>query len=209
MIKTTAEHTFEDSLLSKDGWAIDFGCGVDFTFSKAMLAYGLNVIGVDPNPEITEPLVKDKFHFLPYALSVHNADDLNLSIFNDTDAASIVPTAHDVSFVKKTNQTKISGRNIQYFQSLFNINQFDIAKLDIEGSEYQFLLDLQEPIAKQLSIEFHDFRGMNPFSPNNEQFYDVILPKLCQWYTIVQHKKTPHPGFPNSDNYWDSLFILK
>jgi hypothetical protein len=93
----------------------------------------------------------------------------------------------------------------------YNIEKFELIKFDIEGSEYEILEKMDWSITKQISVEFHDFRNMNPFSPNNEIYYTNLFSKIPTNYTIAQHQKTNHPGFPLGMglNYWDSLFIQK
>ena len=60
----------------------------------------------------------------------------------------------------------------------YDIEQFELIKFDIEGSEYSILENLDWTISKQYSIEFHDFRFMNPYYPHNEFYYFNLKEKL-------------------------------
>ena len=90
----------------------------------------------------------------------------------------------------------------------YNIKKFELIKFDIEGSEYSILENLDWGISKQFSVEFHDFRSMNPYYPNNEIYYDKLLNKIKDDFNIITHTITHHPGGAGY-NYWDSLFVEK
>lgn len=212
MIKDICEHSIDVDLLNKNGWVLDFGCGVDFLFSKEMANMGMQVISIDPNPRIKETPSDKNIHYERCALVTdENLEFIEFNIFNDTDAASFVKTNNDVFFIQKMYNTPVVTTTVKKLMTKYNIETIDVLKLDIEGAEYEFLNTINEPIAKQISIEFHDFRGMNPFYPNNEIYYEKLFEKLSQWYTVAKHEITQHPGIggPLGLNYWDSLLILK
>lgn len=208
MISSIYEHSIDLDLLTPGGWVMDFGCGVDFNFSKKMLELGMNVIGIDPNPKIVN--VPDGIIYERMALvSDESINNVVLDIYNDTDAASIIKTINDVGFVSKTGSISVEATTINKLMLKYNIDKLDVLKLDIEGGEYSVLLNL-EPISKQISIEFHDFRGMNPYYPNNEEYYNSLRSHLVS-YDFVKHQIEQHRGIygPQGLNYWDSLLILK
>jgi FkbM family methyltransferase len=212
MIKSICEHSVDLDLLNKDGWVMDFGSGVDFLFSKEMAKMGMNVISIDPNPKIVDIPNNEKIFYERCALVTdENLEYIDFDIFNDTDAASFVQTNFDVFFVKKMYKMSVVATTVKKLMKKYNIDVIDVLKLDIEGAEYKFLNSLEEPIAKQISIEFHDFRGMNPYYPENNIYYEKLFSKLSKWYNVAKHEITQHPGIggPLGLNYWDSLLILK
>lgn len=212
MIKRFYEHSFELDLIVPGGWGIDFGCGADFLISKTMSELGLNVISVDPNPSITEvPNIKNMQYERVALVTDPNIKSLDFNIYNDNDAATLLTPIKDVSFVKKKETISVNAMTIDQIMKKYNINQFEILKLDIEGAEYDFLMTIDFPIAKQISVEFHDFRSLNPEYPNNEIYYNKLFNKLLKYYKIAKHKIEQHPGLPGPQgyNYWDSLFVLK
>ena len=93
--------------------------------------------------------------------------------------------------------------SLQQLSVQWDVPLWDIIKLDCEGAEYPILLDLPGPIAKQITVEFHDFCSANP---GGEKTHAAILAHIGQWYDIVQHEKTVVNTW---SNYWDSLFVLK
>ena len=92
----------------------------------------------------------------------------------------------------------------------FDINFWDIVKLDCEGAEYEILLDWPGVISRQITVEFHEHTGANS---GGEATYKKIIEHLSQWYDVIQHVKGPM--YQNGRlmckaiNYWDSLFVLK
>lgn len=212
MIKNIHEHSVDISLLQEGGWVIDFGCGVDFNFSKAMIDLGMKVISVDPNPNIkVVPDIPNLF-FERAALTINESIDyLTFDIYNDTDAFSSIKTNNDVYFVNKIGSATVSAITINKIMSKYGISQFDVIKLDIEGGEYDFLMTIDYAISKQISTEFHDFRGMNPMFPDNEKYHTELKNNLSQYYNPIKYDKEQHRGIPGPQgvNYWDTLLIIK
>jgi 2-polyprenyl-3-methyl-5-hydroxy-6-metoxy-1,4-benzoquinol methylase len=63
MIIIISEHSIETDILTPGGWVMDFGCGVDFTFSMKMIEMGMKVISIDPNPNIINtPQLENLFY---------------------------------------------------------------------------------------------------------------------------------------------------
>ena len=203
MIICISEHSVETDILTPGGWVMDFGCGVDFTFSMKMIEMGMKVISVDPNPNIINtPHLENLFYERKALVTDESIESISLDVFNDTDAASIIKTDNDISFVRKENTITVETTTIKKLMDKY--------KIDIEGAEYSVLMSIDSDIAKQISIEFHDFRGMNPYYPNNEMYYDELRLKLNN-YTFVKHEREQHLGIPGESgkNYWDSLLISK
>jgi FkbM family methyltransferase len=201
---TICEHTIEESIIDKNGWVLDLGC-FGFSFSLELKKYCDNILCVDPNPKIKE---------VPEGLIYENAaitHDDNLIegsyyLYNDINGHSLLNPVKDTCSlisVKKINLTTINKLMLKY-----NIKKFELIKFDIEGSEYLILENLDWSISKQFSVEFHDFRSMNPYYPNNEIYYDKLLNKIKDDFNVITHTITPHPGGVGY-NYWDSLFVEK
>ena len=212
MIKRYYEHSFETDIITPGGWGIDFGCGTDFLISKTMLDFGLKVLSVDPNPRITVvPNLPNLYYENVALVTDKTCTSVSFSMYNDTDAASICIPKDDAGFLRKEQVVTVPAASIDKIMRKYKIDQFEILKLDIEGAEYDFLMSIDGPIAKQISIEFHDFRGLNPKYPNNEEYYGELFNKLSPWYKVVKHDIERHPGLapPHCFNYWDSLLVLK
>jgi FkbM family methyltransferase len=203
---TISEHTIEELFINNNGWVLDLGC-INFTFATEIKKYCNNVICVDPNSNINE-IPKD---ILFENKAIINGDDKQIVFYeyNDIQGYSILNPKQDCCFLEKT--IMVESCNIHDLMIKYNIKQFDLIKFDIEGAEYSILENFDWTISKQYSIEFHDFRYMNPYFPNNEIFYTNLKKKMKNYCDIIKHEITDHPGFPQGlgRNYWDSLFILK
>jgi FkbM family methyltransferase len=201
------EHTIEEKILNKNGWVLDLGC-VNFKFSEHMLTYCDNVISIDANPNIVN--TNDRIIYKNYAVVDSDKEMfIDYHIFNDKQGNSLLKPEKDWCVHEKT--IKIPTTTIHSLMIEYDINQFDLIKIDIEGSEYKLLENMDWTISKQYSVEFHDFRNMNPYYPNNELYYQKIFDDMLKYCDIIKHDRTDHPGFPlgQGSNYWDSLFILK
>lgn len=200
------EHTIEESLIDKNGWVLDLGC-INFQFSLELKKYCNNIICVDPNPNITN--IPDEIIFERAALISDNREEVDYFIYDDIQGYSLLNPTRDWCTLKEISTIK--SINIDYIMKKYNIEKFELIKFDIEGSEYDILSKIDWSISKQFSIEFHDFRFMNPYYPNNEIYYSNLFEKIKDKFEILQHEKTEHPGFPDGmgSNYWDSLFVEK
>jgi len=205
-IITISEHSILPELIKKDGWILDLGC-VNFTFSVEMKKYCNNIICLDPNDNITN--IPDGLIYEKKALVDNNDKEVTFYIYNDIQGYSTLNPKKD--WCKLNEVIKVEACNLQDIMNKYNIKQFELIKFDIEGAEYSILENIDWTISKQFSIEFHDFRFMNPFFPNNEEYYNNLKIKMEKYCDIYQHECTDHDGFPKGmgKNYWDSLFILK
>jgi len=202
---TIAEHTINEKILKKSGWALDLGC-IGFDFSLGVKEYVDNVIGVDANPSITGI---DGIIFENKALVTDEKEEVYYNIFNDKQGNSLFLPLNDTCVFK--TRTKVKTITMKSLMEKYGIEQFEIIKIDIEGGEYDLLNNLDFTISKQYSVEFHEFRNMNPYYPDNEIYFRELFKRLTDYCDIVQHNLTDHPGFMigRGRNYWDSLFTLK
>jgi len=199
---TLKEHTIEESIIDKNGWILDLGC-VNFQFSLELKKYCNNVICVDPNPTIIN--IPSEVIFERAALVYDDRSEVDYFIYNDIQGYSLLNPDKDYCSLKEIH--KIKSINIDYIMKKYNIRKFELIKFDIEGSEYDILNNINWNISKQFSVEFHDFRNMNPYYPDNEQYYSNLFKKIKDRFNIVKHNKTDDHGM--GLNYWDSLFVEK
>jgi len=94
------------------------------------------------------------------------------------------------------NQNRVSGlRKGESVAEIITlkelIRRFDLApisllKMNIEGMEYDLLIHLQEPIADQIVVSFHDY----PISGiSNRRATKAVLDYLSEWYDWVATSK--------------------
>jgi FkbM family methyltransferase len=204
---TISEHTIEESIIDPKGWILDLGC-VNFTFAMEAKRYCENVICVDPNPEITE--VPEGIIYERFAVTHEEGIfEKNFYIYNDVQGYSLLNPDKDWCQLIRIDRVPVT--TIKEIMKRHGIEKFELIKFDIEGAEYEILKNMDWSISKQFSIEFHDFRFMNPFYPDNQKYYDGLLEMISDKFEIAQHQITDHPGFPQGmgANYWDSLFVQK
>lgn len=194
------EHTIDETILNKNGWVLDLGC-IDFDFSNTVLKYCNNIIGVDANPTIVN--TNENIFFKNCAIVDEFDKDLMIDyhFFTDKYGNSILMSNNDMCIYDKT--IKVPTITIKSLMNEYKIIQFDLIKMDIEGSEYKILDNIDWTISKQYSIEFHDFRNMNPYYPNNNLYYENLFEKMLKYCDITKHDSI------DNLNYWDSLFTLK
>ena len=204
---TLSEHTIEESIIDENGWILDLGC-VNFSFTNDIKKYCKNIICVDPNPEINE-VPTGVFYERCAITHLDDETEQNFYIYNDVQGYSLLNPDRDCCQLQKVITVPVMS--IKSLMKKYNIDKFELIKFDIEGAEYEILKNIDWSISKQYSIEFHDFRSMNPYYPNNQKYYDELIGNISDTIEIVSHVMTDHPGFPigSGRNYWDSLFIQK
>lgn len=188
MIEVIAEHSVDLALLRPASIILDCGCR-GFAFTKAMRDYGHHVWPVDMD------LLNEGQAYYQAAIG---AEDGTVGIDRCAD-----PQA--------TKMNKAGGKDLIRCYALETITtQFigegevwDLIKLDIEGAEYEVIMAMERPMAKQLSIEFHLHTGI--YTQVEMRQMENKLHELG--YIAVNHPYTSQHGA--GSNYWDSLFILK
>lgn len=195
-LEVVAEHTVDVALIEPGGCVLDAGCR-DFSFARNMAERGCRVLALDADPTVEDQHV-ERVTFANIALDIEPGER-EFVMSRDPQARHLRPPHAEAESVPIIT---VSATTIGDFMSLFKIELWECVKLDIEGAEYGILLRWPGPIAKQISVEFHDhvFRQ----SPD---VYDQILTHLGQWYEVVRHERDERhsAGF----NYWDSLFVLR
>lgn len=200
MIEVISEHSVRTDLLTNLP-VLDAGCS-GFVFFDEMSRRGHPVIGLDPAPDITPPeTLFDRTpisHFFPRALvAPGHPKYARLRMTDDKQARyitnSVIATAAD---------PVVECVTLSAFMTELGITLLDVVKLDIEGGEYEVLRTWPGPVARQLSVEFHDH-----VAPRPQETYDAIFEHLSRWYTVVQHEKTARHCLPPS--YWDTLLVLR
>lgn len=195
-IKVLAEHSVDVSLLKRDSKVLDLGMRYA-GWSIAMLEHVDRVCAVDADSSIVCMIPQINF--------------LN---------AAVGPTAAIQSFIKFGNGTgnflheneplprQCTVEDVHVFtlddiSDYFGVEWWDVLKIDIEGSEFEILHDLQKPIATQLTFELH----MHTHKRKSQRYVDEIFNNLSQWYDFPVIDLSEKHGC--GMNYWDVLCILK
>jgi hypothetical protein len=195
------EHTIVD-IEKCSGMVLDVGCR-HFDFTKAMIAKGYHVISLEADDTVI-PWHHRYVCFVQGALvpSCDHREEKTLIRFGNGTANHLSDIVGGLPSDKQEN--RVMGYSIAGLCSRFD-TIWDVVKLDCEGSEYAVLLDWPGPVARQITVEFHEHTNANTEGP---EVYDRIMKHLGQWYDVVQHDFSCRHGI-RTPNYWDSLFILK
>lgn len=192
MIRAIAEHTVDVELLANatNNYVIgkanvmDIGCR-GFLFADEMVRLGHKVYPIDI--DLLHPC---SMKYFIAAIAGH-------------DGECSVEYSKDPQATKMTAGCGVKMYTIKSFSEYVNIPFWDLIKMDIEGSEYEVIMSLTEPPAKQLSIEFH----LHTKIYGDAQVKQMEDKLLSLGYYPAKHDKTQAHGM--GFNYWDSLFILK
>ena len=203
---TIHDHTYDESIIDYNGWVLDLGCN-DFIVSKHFLDKGLKVIALDPIKDINIPqnlLQNQNFYFINKAcVGLHNAPKMMFfeyiapganSLYNSPEKLHNLPSGHANNPFK--DKYLVETITIKEILQQFQINQFEIIKMDVEGAEYDILENLPEKCAKQISVEFHDFLDLNPM-------------KDCNLYhDLLDKKMSNYSRYPNPETGLDDVLFL-
>jgi len=203
---TIDEHTFDEKLLT-GGWVIDAGCK-DWRFSIALRDLGCKVIALDI----------DKFNDVPDGIEYVNSGlgsklvEVKEAHFFGDGSANFVKGLHGIPGdlpdrpCVTREVTLIGFSHIlphicsrQWEQNGFHLG-LDLLKLDIEMSEYDVLMSIDEHILfNQICVEFHPHVNIEL----HNRMYEKVLKHLSQWYEVSFH--STYPAYPSMD----TLFIRK
>lgn len=200
--KLISEHTIA-CLPKSSGMVLDVGCR-RFDFSIIMLKEGYKVVSIEADDGVVS-IEHENHRFGNYALvpESKNGSIQTLVKFGSGSANHLLGIAGEMPENKRLNQ--VSGLSITEIGRLFEVPFWDIVKLDCEGAEYDVLLEWPGPIARQITVEFHEHTGANI---RGKYIYSKILSHLSKWYRVIQHELSFMHNCP-IPNYWDSLFVLK
>jgi FkbM family methyltransferase len=163
-----------------------------FEFSKWFADKGHEVYAVDPAPDI-QPQPTTSIRFYRQALVGMNSEAFaSLNTQGDAGAWHIQPQDRKI-----TDESTVSCTDVMCFSKA----NWDVIKLNVEGSEYVILDTWPGPIARQIVVSFHEH---TPRAKGRAEC-DRLIAKMGQWYkafNVVWEKR-----YCCSENYWDVLFI--
>ncbi len=196
-IEKIHEHLVDTSLLPDGAKILDIGCR-GFLFSDHFCDLGHNVFAVDVDPTLTG---QGKPTFCVCAITDYNGEAI-IKKSSDPQATRIIKPQGPV-FNPEVAQDLVDCLTLTTFSKQVGVDFWDLIKIDIEGSEYQVIMSLEKPPAKQLSIEFHLHTGI--YGKYEMTLMEDKLKALG--YYAASHELTSEHGA--GFNYWSSLFILK
>lgn len=194
---TVSEHTIEETLLNRDSKVLDLGCRY-FGWSNAMLEYVDKVYCVDADNTVEN--YELQFDFLNAAVSFDSGKYVSFVKYGNGTGNYLyeggsLPSEFELSNVFCMNLKEVSKH--------FEVPYWDLIKFDIEGSEFDILINLKEPPATQLTFELHQHTAKK----KTEEQVQQLFKHLEQWYNLVHIDYSRKHGL--SENYWDVLAVLK
>lgn len=160
-LKEIKEHTFFEELLKNELTVIDLGaCRGEFINEIDNMYNVKKAILVEPNPTNFNQLINKENYVLYNNLISHNEGEI-ITFWEDPNSPYNGSTIfnyfngikHEITSI--TLEKIIEDNNIEYI---------DILKIDIEGSEYELLENIDSGILDkvcQITVEFHDFIDPN------------------------------------------------
>jgi hypothetical protein len=178
------EHTVDLALLPDNSKILDHGCrGFQFTNYMRSLDLGYKVYPVD-----IDKLEGQAYH--------------QCAITNFNGRCGVL-RGSDPQGTRIKQGDEINAYTLTRFSELLDVDWWDLVKMDVEGAEMEIILSLEEPIATQISVEFHLHTGIY----TQKEMIEVEGKLRTLGYEFAQHELTEQHGA--GYNYWNSLFILK
>lgn len=184
-LKRIDGHTLNMDLLSGDV-VIDLGCR-NFYFAKQMLSFGSKLICVDAASDVFINAPKEIIKY-------------NKAISTKKEKTFIYNELGESGYVSSVKQCEAKGHEIETItlKEIYT-KEYDVLKIDIEGSEYDLLSDpLFVPLPKQITVEFHE----HSLKELHDKKINEVLDNLSSWYNLIFTLEHEYP-------YIDTLFIRK
>lgn len=194
-LKTLATHTIDVGRLTPGGGIVlDAGCR-DYDFALEMSALQQTVVALDADPAVVAADPHLEKFYVHHAALLHKLDgEMRFSPAGNGSRMGHFKEAEAI----RVPITTIESLNRAY-------GDFAVVKLDIEGSEYEVLLNWPGPIADQITVEFHEHTKQGR-DVHGADVYNRIIERLDPWYRLIQHEPTPFMG---GMNFYDSLWVRR
>jgi FkbM family methyltransferase len=182
-LKEIYEHTVDLDLLDENSNILDLGCR-GFLFKDYIEQ---NKLGKVYSVDI------DDFD---------RSDYYKIAISNEDGMCSVVHT-HDPQAKHIKDGNDLKKMTIDSFSKMVGVEKWDLIKIDIEGEEYKIIGGLNHPVAKQVSIEFHEHCDCKI----GKEALDNLLNWIENYYDVYNKNWEERHGC--TYNYWDILLISK
>lgn len=183
---TVDNHSFREDLLTK-GPVLDAGSR-GLRLAKWFRDRGHTVIALDPG----ETEKANGITCLPFALVDRKSAGANVTLVKTDDL--------EARYIDKT-WGDVYGVSVPILMHDFKVAKWDLIKLNIEGSEYDILDEIDGPIARQIVFGMHEHTQ----AARGREECDRIINKLRTWYDI--HNQVWEKRYGCKESYWDVLAI--
>ena len=196
------EHTLiEDLLVNKELVIVDLGACQGEFIDEIIKNYKVKkAVLVEPNPTNFSKLNYDQSSITCLNMAIKSGEKQKIKFIEDLDS----PYNGSLIFDYFDNQKihLIETVNLSEIYKILDNTKIDILKIDIEGAEYDLLINAtdEELLAcNQITVEFHDFLDTNYRSLNIE-----IHKRMLSLGFGVIRKTTSHRL---GSEYYDTLFF--
>lgn len=196
MIEIIDNHSVRTDLLGKRP-VLDAGAR-GFRFSKWFAEHGHETWAIDPSPDMIGDV--SVAHYDRAALVAPSwPNSVGLHLGPDPEAWYVVPG------MWRQPGVMVKTLNLRdHWQGVSGMGcGWDVVKLNIEGAEYDILAEWPGPIARQITVSFHEHTDRRR---GDAAITDIVL-HLRKWYYEERHVKDER--YCCGPNFWDSLFVLK
>lgn len=197
---TLSSHTVEESILPEEPVVLDVGAR-NFGWTNALLQIRpkAKVVALEPDPKVQNPL-KENVQFLNAALVGDNRTQAMYAGWSTGEGNML--TENRPHYAETFDSVQCI--NLERLKAFTGHSKFDIIKLDCEGCEFGILENLDQSVADQITVEFHDWdkRSLYP-----DTYYENLWKRLDQ-FKVVKHELTPIGPGP-AWGHWDSLLVRK
>ncbi len=183
-LESVETHTLDVDRLRR-GWVLDAGCR-DFLFSRAMINLGCRVVALDPDPSVTLDEGGPTFDRRPFDLwffrvGLSTADGEDDLVLMENPEMRHLSAASGFSQWRDAQRIRTETITISSLMRELDVYFWECVKLDVEGAEYEILRKWPGPIARQITVEFHDHMEKRP-----PELYTEIREHLGQWYDVAK-----------------------
>lgn len=194
-METVDGHLIDRALLKDGDWVLDAGCR-GFTLKHA-LGGEYKFLCLDPDNDVS---AIDGVNFERLALMPYSGE-ANYCGWSTGEGNYCYKTDAPWYASKKI---KVPCDTVKNLMDKYKIKQFGLAKIDIEGGEYDFLLSLDFPFSKQIAVEFHQCIGHNPYGTHHQYIDKLMASGFGEIYTIGDFYE-----YKNCEGLYEYHFKLK
>ena len=205
-LQTLSTHTVDVDLIPEAPVVLDVGCRFwGFCTDILALRPKASIFALDPDPLIEEPGIAGLiYHAIalapgPARLAAYESYYTGEANFL-TEYSS--PHFQQQAAGYKAQRIMVQTMSIEDLMLAYNIEHWDVVKLDCEASEFPILENWPGPIATQISIEFHDYTHRTQW---DKAYFERLFAGPLKDYQIVQHEDHWMGG---GQGHWDTLIVL-
>lgn len=195
-----ASHTVDLDILPKAPMVLDVGCR-DFDFTLAVLRRmpSAFIVALDPSPDV----ISSPFETVIFERLALVGKDRNMALLAMHSSGEGNFICEDPPWFAEAAAVKCI--TLPQLMEKHGVKFWDLVKLDCEGSEFGILEHWPGPVARQVSIEFHDWTG--PWEGYVAgDYYERLFAGPLKDYEIVQHELSRQG---EGVGHWDTLIRLK